>query len=340
MEEEKKEFIEQTHNTKQKKSFTKKMRENPWMISSFVLAIFVLVILCNSFVGNITGDSISEEQVEELFLNYVGSMGANTDSIEITDIKSEKGLYKILFSYEGENYPFAYYISKDGSLIGLLDEIKSEEQIPSNSNTQTATEVPKLPKPLVETFVFAYCPYGLQFEKALASVYNLLKNKADINLVFIGAMHGEYEKQESIRQLCIQKEYGKDKLWGYLNKFMNSTEIGDCSSNMQCSKPLVETIMRNLSIDVNKISSCMNQEGQSLYGTDNAKASSLGISGSPTFVINGVQVSVARTSESIKQAVCNAFSDMPDECNQKLSADSVSPWFGNTASGGSSSASC
>jgi len=344
MEEEKKDVIEEN---KRKKNITKKMRENLWMVSSFVLGIFVLVILINSFfgnlTGNLTGNIISEKEIGEQALAFFNSQLSDSPA-EIVSVEEVNGVYKVLFSLNKEKFPL--YFTKDGKWINsgmelmsiLPEDLKQLQQ--QEQPSQPAKEVSKSDKPVVEAFVFSYCPYGLQFQKALAPVYNLLKNKADINLVAIGAMHGEHEKQESIRQICIQKEYNKDKLWAYLEKFMNNTQIGDCNNNMQCSAPLIEAIMKGLSIDVNKINSCMSGDGQNLYSVDNSKASGLGVSGSPTFMINGAQVSVARTPENIKQAVCDAFTTAPEECNQKLSTSSASPWFGDVLSSASSSASC
>jgi hypothetical protein len=255
-------------------------------------------------------------------------------------------LYEATVVYQGQEIPI--YMTKAGDYIVYQAEKTSDAQnasaasAASNSDTQTPetpTEVVKSDKPVVEAFVFSYCPYGLQFEKAFLPAYNLLKAKADMKLVFIGAMHGEYEKVESFRQLCIQKEYGTDKLMAYLDKFVVDTAIGACSSDVNCSKPLTEKIMAGLSIDAAKINSCMDKDAQALYDADGARASSLGISGSPTFVINGAEVQVSRTADSIKKAVCDAFNTAPSECSQNLSTSSMTAGFGASA-GASTGASC
>jgi len=122
---------------------------------------------------------------------------------------------------------------------------------------------------------------------------------------------------------------------------MINDSIGTCNSDMTCSKPLVESIMKKLSIDVTKINNCMNNDAKALYDADGERSNSLGISGSPTFVINGVEVSVARNPEAIKTAVCNAFKNKPSECSETLSTASVSAWFGgSTTTSSSSSAQC
>ena len=206
----------------------------------------------------------------------------------------------------------------------------------SSANTQAPTDVPKTDKPKVQAFIFSYCPYGLQFEKALFPVYDLLKTKADINIVAIGAMHGEFEKTETLRQISIEKLYSRDKLFAYLKEFDSSTDIGGCSGDDTCLNKYLPAIYTKLGIDKTKVENYMKTSAPALYDAQGTEASSLGISGSPTFVINGVQVSVSRTPDAIKQAVCNAFTTAPAECSKNLSTASASAGFG--ASAGSTSA--
>jgi len=310
----------------------KKLMHNYWAISTVVLAVLLIIVLVFPRGTSGVGTTAAAEKV----INFVEENGGEATLVSTGE---ENGLYKITISIQGQAMPV--YVTKDGKYL-MPNAIPLELDIDANnanpSNTQPI-DVPKSDKPIVEAFVFSYCPYGLQFEKALAPVYGLLKNKADINLVTIGAMHGEYEKQESLRQLCIQKNYGKDKLWAYLDKFMVDTAVGACSSNEACSKPLVEVIMTSLGIDKAKINACMPTDGLTLYDTDGVRAQALGISGSPTFVINGVEVSVGRTPDAIKTAICNAFNTAPSECSGNLSTSAATAGFG-TGVGTSTGASC
>jgi hypothetical protein len=71
------------------------------------------------------------------------------------------------------------------------------------------------------------------------------------------------------------------------------------------------------------------------------KAKSLGIGGSPTFVINGAKVQVSRSADAIKTAICNAFINAPSECGQSLSTNAASAGFGaGTSAAASSSGEC
>jgi len=316
---------------KVEKFFHKK--ENVWMSVSIILAVILIVSLgFNYFGGGISKNAAGEKAVEFIKTSFGADVNTFTN---VTDLGK---IYEITVPYQGQDIPV--YISKDGKYF-ISSAINMNVVASTPSNTATTTkEVPKTDKPVVEGYFFSYCPYGTQFEKAMIPVYNLLKNKVDFNIVFIGAMHGEYEKTESLRQICVQKEYGKDKLWAYLSQFLASTDIGNCNGGDSCLAPYLTKIMKNLSIDEAKIKTCMTKDAEALYNADVQKSSEAGISGSPTFVINGVQSQVARSPEAIKQAICDAFTTAPSECSQTLSSTAASAGFGSGTGSASSSASC
>lgn len=322
--------------------FGTKMKKNPWMTVSLVLGIAVIVLLVFILRGSgVTGNVVAVGDAEQNVLDFASSQGLDATIINST----EKGpFYEIVISIQNNSFPV--YVTKDGAQMATSLIPLTGNAVAANSNTNTNTntnnppaDVPKTDKPKVEAFIFSYCPYGTQFEKALVPVYDLLKNKADINIVAIGAMHGEYEHVETLRQICIEKNYNRDKLFKYLKSFNEDSAIGSCSGTDTCVNPLIQKIYTSLSIDKAKIDACMAKDAEALYQAQGARASSLGISGSPTFVINGVQVQVDRTPESIKQAVCNAFTTAPSECSQTLSTSAMSAGFGASA-GASSGASC
>ena len=206
----------------------------------------------------------------------------------------------------------------------------------------------------VELFVYSYCPYGTQMEKALFPVYDLLKDKVDINIVYIGAMHGEFEHEESLRQIAILNLYSKDKLFDYLKQFDANSNIGSCSDDATCLNSYRSVIYTNLGINQSQVEQFMNTSSELIYQQNEAEANKRGISGSPTLVImpygnDGssalTQMDSGRNSESIKEWICIGFNSLntgsidytPNECSQILSLDSPSPGFGSSVSSASSS---
>jgi hypothetical protein len=67
-----------------------------------------------------------------------------------------------------------------------------------------------------------------------------------------------------------------------------------------------------------------------------------GVQGSPTFVLNGVKVSVGRNAEAVKQAICASFEEAPAECATTLRTEEEAPGLGEMGTGTSvaGSASC
>ncbi len=213
------------------------------------------------------------------------------------------------------------------------DRPVAQQLIPAIQETQPPLNLPKTDKPVVELFVMSKCPYGLQMEKALIPAYNLLKNKADITIKFVSyAMHGKVEVDENTRQYCAQQQ-DKDKYYAYLNCYATSENSGSC--------------MKLSGLNENKINSCIDKTNSKFNILDkyNDQTTWLngrhpvypiyqdlndkyGIQGSPTLVINGVQVEAGRTPDAIKKIICSTFNNPPVECAQTLAIASPQPGFG------------
>jgi len=313
---------------------------NLWKISSILFAVLFVVALIISFKGGVTGNIIKGEVAGEKLTAYLNTIADGT--VTYISAKDLGSIYEVTVKYQGQDIPV--YCTKDGKyFVQSIKEIPAATAGTATGNVvaNTAAEVPKTDKPVVQAFIFSYCPYGLQFEKALFPVYDLLKNKADINIVAIGAMHGEYEHVESLRQISVEQLYGRDKLFAYLKEFDANSDLGACRGEESCSSKYLPAIYIKLGIDKAKVDAYMIKSAESIYTQQTALASSLGISGSPTFVINGVESQVSRTPESIKQAVCAAFTTAPAECSTTLSTGSASAGFGGASSGAATtSATC
>ncbi|MFH1271206.1 MAG: hypothetical protein ABII03_06260 [Nanoarchaeota archaeon] len=322
-----------------KKSFTEKIRENPWVASTIVLGVIVLIFLIGGF-GGITGGSImtggtigvSENQAAENLVDFANAQGAGA---ELIDVVKDGEFYKVTLSLNGQETPVL--VTKDGNNIVQLIPIST-----SDYDTQPEPkDVPKSDKPKVELYVYTYCPYGTQMEKAMIPVVDLLGDKIDFKIRQIGAMHGEYEKIEAERQLCIEKEY-PDKFLDYVLEFALNTDIGSCNGDATCLAPKLNALFTSLGIDSAKITSCISSEGEKLY---NAEVKNAGNKGSPTIIINGVEIqSFPRLSdrypEKVKEVICNAFNNIPSECSKVLSTESPSAGFGSGTSSSASSGSC
>jgi hypothetical protein len=324
MEEEKKE-AEHSHK---KINITNKVRENPWMLATFACGVLILILLFSLFFGGFTGHTISKDKIGELAITFLNNNLLNSPG-ELISVKEVSGLYQINVNINNQSVPL--YFTKDGKWIE-----QGGANLPSiiaSSKVNTQTEVPKSDKPLVELFVWAYCPFGVKAQAPFVEVMSLLKDKIDFKVWLYHDGHGAHETQQNKIQACIQK-IAKDKYWDYVNGFVNNiySKCGS-SGDINCDKTESVNLMKSLGIDDVTVMTCVSSEGDSLFNQAIARAKEKGVTGSPTLLINGIKSNEVYqyNAEVYKGTICNSFNDLPSECNTKLSTSSASS---------SSSASC
>ena len=230
------------------------------------------------------------------------------------------------------------------SAAGMGDDKTTAQAQQTAQEQQAVTQAPKTDKPKVELFVMSYCPYGLQMEKAYLPVVNLLGKKAEMEIKFVSyAMHGEKEIKENTRQYCIQKEQSA-KFVKYLSCFTGKDDYAACLKEAGVSESQVNTCMtkadKQFGITAKFDDKASWLSGQfPIYPVHQSDNDNYGVQGSPTLVINGVQVDAARSPEAVKQAICQSFNKAPSECETTLSTQSAAPSFG-TGAGTNTDASC
>jgi len=304
-----------------------KVKKNPWMIVSIILGIAVIVLLVLVLKGGIVGGVIGSSDPVQNIVDYLNSeTGGGIEYVSHEDLGY---LYQVVVSYKGQDIPV--YVTKDGKYF-VQGAIPITGQAVSNTpeQTQETQEIPKSDKPKVELFVMTHCPYGTQAEKGLIPVLELFGDKVDSKIRFVHYfMHGDKEKQETYRQVCIREEQS-DKYLEYLSCFLEAGDSERC---------LVKT-----KIDKNKLNSCISDKSKDYYNEDSELSQSYGVRGSPTLIINGKIVNSGRDSASFLKTICSAFNETPGECEKELSSSSPSPGFGysasNKGSSGGSDAQC
>jgi len=329
------------------KSITIKLPKlNYWAILSFILLVVLVFVLF----GNIkpTGSFlvVSKEDVGKKVIDFINSnLVSPGTSASLAEVKDIGSVYEIITEYQGQKIPV--YATKDGKMLFLqglnLTTTQANTQTTQTSNQQ---QIPKREIPDVKLFVMSYCPFGLQAEKALLPVMKLLDGKANITIHFVYyCMHGDKEVYENLRQYCIQSEQ-KDKFYDYLLCFVQSGDYNKCLDEAKVDKVKLESCM-NLTDEKFNITNQLKDKSTWLSGMfpkfdiDLELNKKYNVQGSPTLVINDQVVSINRSPESFKQAICSAFINPPSECNQQLSTATASPGIGPlTGSSSSSSGSC
>ncbi|MBU0758248.1 MAG: hypothetical protein KKF44_09340 [Nanoarchaeota archaeon] len=199
----------------------------------------------------------------------------------------------------------------------------------------------KMEIPKVEIFVMSHCPYGTQFEKGALPVLRLLDDKVDYDVNFVYyAMHGKKELDEQMLQYCIQTEE-KAKYLDYLECFLEDGDTARCLGVVGLTQAGLQPCIDDTDAEY-KITEQFNdkstwQGGQfpkfDISADLNEK---YGIGGSPSWVVNGVNMETGRDSASILEAICYGFDEKPAECDEVLSSASPSAGFGTAAASASS----
>jgi hypothetical protein len=324
-------------------SLTKKVRDNPWVISTFVLGILVLIMLVSSFSPSVTGKIVSQEVASENVLNFLNSQtGGGVEFVSSEPVKDSK-LYEIIVSYNGQEIPV--YVTNDGEYyVQSISKLNGDFDSSANtgSSQSDSQNIPKSDVPVVELFVMGHCPYGTQAEKGFLPVMNLLGGKIDSSIRFVYyAMHPSYgEVEEQLNQYCIQKEQ-EDKFNGYLECFLEEGDGEGCLEKMQIDISKLDSCYDSADKEFSVISNLDDESSwlngrYPLFNVDKDLNEQYGVAGSPTLVINGVQVSSGRSPAAYLEVICSSFSEgnVPEECGTDLPSDSYSPGFGWTLSTG------
>ncbi len=287
---------------------------------------------------------LTEKEVSDKAVDYINNNLVATGEVTLVSMEETNGMYKLTTSYQGQEIPI--YATLDGNYMFLPQGTINLEETPETTEPeeQEPPEVPKQDEVVANAFIMSYCPYGLQFLKAYVPVMELLGDKADIQVNFVDyAMHDKQELDENSRMYCIQKEQ-EDKFTEYLRCFIVEGDYEGCIEEVGIEEATLNECIISLDEEY-KITELYEDRstwsnGQfPMYPVETELNELYGVRGSPTFVVNGQAVSVNRSPEAIKDAICAGFNTPPEECEQELSTTAEQPSFGaiGSGSGGSDS---
>ncbi|MFH1630758.1 MAG: hypothetical protein ABIA21_00845 [Candidatus Aenigmatarchaeota archaeon] len=353
--------VEITNETEEIES--KSSHINLWIIPVVVLIIilgFSVVTGGFGYTGGIAiGDGKTAGDNMITSMNTVFDAQERGDSATLITIRPA-GLYEANVSigdsdaifYTDANgemiYPAAYGVN----LTELVEEAGGSTTVEPGINPA------KSDKPEVELFVMAFCPYGVQAENAMKPVAELLGNKADIKVKFIvnvggnttnsvQSLHGAPEAMEDLRQVCIRENYDSTVFWKYVGQI--NTNCYPIYSNATVMDVCWKAAANTAGVNVPLIESCVNISSVEMIYMDELDSDYYGVSGSPSLVLNGVvdgtvactsdtdciagqscvQYSngkvciTSRTSDAMKNAICDLFTTPPAECEQALDSSST-----------------
>jgi thioredoxin 1 len=205
---------------------------------------------------------------------------------------------------------------------------------PKLTPEQVCINMTKSDQPLLQAFVVARCPFGLQMQRIMADIISESKETEKYLIVrYIGsvdeenntikAMHGDVEAQENLRQICIREEQ-PDKYWDYVRCYMREGKTADC--------------LESVAVDVDELDSCTNDTSRGLVYSqeDFDLASKFKVTGSPTMLMNdqivkesdfATNITNGRSPEAVKDLLCCGFTEEPSFCSRELNESRAATMF-------------
>jgi len=187
----------------------------------------------------------------------------------------------------------------------------------------------------LEVFTMGYCPFWELALKSLPQIKKQFKNDdIKINIHYIAdktwswytandfrSLHWVSEAEEDIRQLCINKYYGIDKLIAYaVERYKNADNYGRITDDPK-------EAMKAVGIDINKIEQCINSgEWAKLLEEDIKLAQELGIGASPTWLANNKNTFWGIHAQNIQEQFCE-YNPNLEWCKTKIeNATTIKNW--------------
>ena len=320
-------------------SFLKNMNKNNILVGVAIIAILVTGVLI--FANNNKGFKLpsilgqSDTKIAQKAIDYINTNKLSSTTATMGAVSEESGLVKVKIKIGAQE--FDSYITKDGKfLFPQVFDMSVKKDTPAtadNTKTPAPTTVTKSDKPMLEAFVVARCPYGIQMQRAMAEAVKNMPTLApymkaryfgSVSGNTITSMHGDAEAQENLRQICIREEQSA-KYWAYVGCQMKGS-----GQEVACEK--------STGVDSAKLASCIStpSKGVAYAKVDFALADKYGVTGSPTLILNGATIDESsyggRSADGVKSAVCAGFSKQASFCSTKLNTAAAAVSFSATYS--------
>jgi hypothetical protein len=330
---------------------SQKLVSNIWFIGIIALTVGLLVgaVLGMSFSGDkgVNKHSkddvakVAENTIKYFYSSLLASQGLQMDiDVKAKDVKDSGSFYNVTLEVNvaGQKKDFQVYVSRDLKYVTPIilpakKELKNEE-LSKGPEVQNKTKKPK-----VILAVMSNCPFGNQVEPVFKEIIDTFGDKINfepryiiykgqnpyglsdvtINGTHYWSLHGKYELEQDLFELTVYKLYGA-KVWAEFVNKANEECLTKYSGDDNIEKLLEcdKKVAKEMGLDVNKIEEYLNKNKDKLILEQVKLTNDQGIMGSPTIIVNGEQYRGARTVNALKNYICSAFENAPEECNKTL----------------------
>ncbi len=303
------ELVNEVKGEKPKQDLTKRLRENPWIVSTFVFGVIAVILLVMSFSGGITGNVISEKDIGEQALNFFNIRLSQTPGT-LNSVNEVSGVYQIMISVQGQSVPL--YFTKDGNWIQQGSNLVSiTGNVVQDTGQEQETEVvgvdlgdapikgdKNAPVAILE-FSDYQCPFcGRHFKETLPLIIENYVSTGKVKLAFMDFPLDFHENAQKAAEAarCFREQKGDSGYWDYHDKLFSNQESLSADNYKKWAK--------ESGADENKFNSCLDSgKYEKAVKDDMSYGQSIGVSGTPAFFINGRFVSGAQLYSVFKEII-------------------------------------
>jgi len=293
-----------------------KMRENPWMVSTLVLVLVLIGFIVFGGSSGGSGDVVTEKVASDNLISFIKSQ-SNGQPVDVNVLSSVKdgSLYKVTLDYQGQNIPV--FVSLDGKyliadpipLSGLPANTGNTGNTDGTSNTGEPVNVDlgdspfkgkdNAPVTIVEFSDFQ-CPFcGKFFTETYPSIIKDYVDTGKVKFVYkdfpLSNLHPEAQKAAEAAR-CVEEQKGAVGFFKMHDKLYANQETLSVENYKKWAK--------EIGVDQGKFDTCLDSgKYADAVKADLAYGQQLGVSGTPSFFINGKMLTGAQPYSVFKQAI-------------------------------------
>ncbi|MEK6891326.1 MAG: thioredoxin domain-containing protein [Nanoarchaeota archaeon] len=287
--------------------------KNKWMLSTVILGIIAIILLVMVLSNGSIG-GVSQSKLKPQIESFVNTQLIQEGGATVTDIKTESGLYVATVSVDGEAVPL--YFTKDGKFInqgtpltpingdGSATNPDDSGNIPTPGDTIVQASVDDdavLGSPTAKVTIVEFSDFQCPFcEKFYSETFSQLKTNyidtGKVKLVFrdfpLTQLHPMAQKSAEATE-CTRAKGGDTAFWKMHDKIFENQGSLSIDNLKKWSKEI------GYNIDT-----CLDSgEKAAEVNKDAADGDSYGVTGTPSFFINGRVIEGAYPYASFQQVI-------------------------------------
>lgn len=233
------------------------------------------------------------------FLITGSAPAVNVDEMEETSVR---GMRKGFLAAEGGQVPILVSGDRKTIMVGRLENL-DEDPAAETARKISLENVPSKGDPEARVTVVEYsdfqCGYCARAADQMASLLKDYKGKIRLFYKQFPLSFHKWAEQASIASLCVYDQ-SNEKFWKLHDAiFEKQGEI-----KVADAKETLAGMARELGVDMKKYDECVkSEEARRRVASDVREGRSIGISGTPTFVVDGFVISGGANIKAIRNAV-------------------------------------